>query len=168
MILEKRKLAWAKTVPNAIIPTKKTEDAGYDIYPCFEEDYISIPPHETRLIPTGIAVAVSEDYYLQIEERGSTGSKGIKKSAGIIDSGFRGSIFVAISNVNDKEIIISKLPVPQNESGGNDAIIYPYKKAIAQVIVHRVHKMDEIILTYEELMKIPSSRGNGALGSSGK
>jgi len=30
------------------------------------------------------------------------GSKGIKKSAGVVDSGYRGEIFIAISNVNDK------------------------------------------------------------------
>ena len=33
---------FAKIKPNAIIPTKRLEDAGYDIYPCFDEDYIII------------------------------------------------------------------------------------------------------------------------------
>ena len=29
---------------------------GFDIYACFDEDYIVINPHETKLIPTGIKV----------------------------------------------------------------------------------------------------------------
>jgi len=84
-------LLFAKVKPNAIIPTKKEENAGYDIYACFDENthYLVIPPQETILVPTGIASAMNNNYYLQVEERGSTGSKGIKKSAGVIDSSYR-------------------------------------------------------------------------------
>lgn len=53
---------FAKTKPNAIIPTKRLEDAGYDVYPCFDEDYIIIKPHTTVIIPTGIASACDTDY----------------------------------------------------------------------------------------------------------
>lgn len=72
MIVSTNKLLWAKVKPNAIIPTKRTEDAGYDIYPCFEEDYIIVPTHETKLIPTGIASAFSDDYVAVLKERGSS------------------------------------------------------------------------------------------------
>ena len=44
-------------------------------------------------------------YYFQVEERGSTGSKGIKKSAGVIDSGYRGEIFIAITNSTDNYLV---------------------------------------------------------------
>ena len=77
---------FAKMKNNAIIPGKEIENAGYDFYACFEDDYIFIEPNKTKLVPTGIAWASSPKYYLQIEERSSTGSKGIKKSAGVIDS----------------------------------------------------------------------------------
>ena len=96
---------FAKVRPSAIIPIKRVEDAGYDIYACFDDDFKIIPAHSTMMIPTGIACALPIDYYFQVEERGSTGSKGIKKSAGVVDSGYRGEIFVAISNVNDKYLI---------------------------------------------------------------
>ena len=59
-ILNDNDLVFAKVRPNAIIPTKEKENAGYDIYACFEEDYIIIPRFSTRLIPTGIASAVSD------------------------------------------------------------------------------------------------------------
>lgn len=81
--IEKREeLVFAKVWEDAIIPTKDDENAGYDLYPCFAENFIIIEPLETKLIPTGIATAFSSNYYAQIQERGSTGSKGIKYGAG--------------------------------------------------------------------------------------
>ena len=80
--MNNNELIFAKVRPEAIIPTKREEDAGRDLYACFNEDYILINPLETKLIPTGIATAFSPNYYAQIEERVSTGSKGIKYGAG--------------------------------------------------------------------------------------
>lgn len=167
------KLYWAKVKPNAIIPTKEKENAGYDIYPCFDDDYIMIRPHHTKLIPTGIACAVRDNYYLQVQERGSTGSKGMKYGAGVIDSGYRGEIFIAITNTNEIPIIItSKNNVTLSHIADiideTNAIVYPYENAIAQLIVHRVLDMDEQEISYKELKSIPSKRGDGKLGNSGK
>ena len=197
--LQDNELVFAKVRPDAIIPTKDNENAGYDIYANFEEDYIIIPPHKTTLIPTGIASAISDKYYLQVHERGSTGSKGIKYSAGVIDSSYRGEIFIAITNTNSIEVIISKLTLEElatkygisdkygtyikydsNYGEGNayiidntvedglTAIIYPYTKAIAQLVVHEVPQMNVKEISYDELKEIPSKRGSGSLGSSGK
>ena len=107
MEVRANKLYWAKVRPNAIIPTKNREDAGYDIYACFDEAYIMIPPHTTASIPTGIACAVRDKYYLQVQERGSTGSIGMKYGAGVIDSSYRGEIFIVITNTNDVPIVIA-------------------------------------------------------------
>lgn len=101
-------IKFAKVKPNAIIPSKREEDAGYDIYPCFDEDYIVIYPHETKMIPTGIASAFSSDYVAILKERGSTGTKGIGQRCGVIDSGFRGEYFVPITNHNNKPIVMIK------------------------------------------------------------
>ena len=170
--LKTNDLVFAKVKPDAIIPTKEDENAGYDIYACFDEDYMIIPAHSTKLIPTGIAAAVSDKYYLQVHERGSTGSKGMKYGAGVVDSSYRGEIFVCINNVNSNDIIISKY---DNLHGKIEAdwfyyhpTIYPYSKAIAQLVVHEVPKMNVKEITYEELKEIPSKRGTGSLGSSGK
>lgn len=51
---------------------------------------------------------------------------------------------------------------------GRDTIFYSYKKAIAQLIVHDVMNMDVEEIGYDELRNIPSKRGGGMLGSSGK
>lgn len=102
-------LLFAKVKPNAIIPTKEEEDAGRDVYACFDEDYIMIPPHTTKLIPTGIASAISPKYEIRLRDRGSNGSKGIHVNAGTVDSGYRGEWFVAWCNTNDVPVVLSKL-----------------------------------------------------------
>lgn len=164
-------LIFAKVKPEAIIPTKSDENAGYDIYACFDEDYITIKAHETKLVPTGIATALHPSKYIQIEERGSTGSKGIKKSAGVVDSSYRGEIFVAITNTNNKWLYITKLSEEEMKAKtlyNKEDILYPYNKAIAQLVVHEVPVMNVKEVTYDELKSIPSDRGDGKLGSSGK
>ena len=70
-------IKFAKVRPDAIIPSKRAEDMGFDLYPCFDKDYIMIDAHETRLIPTGIASCCDPGYGFLLRERGSTGSKGI-------------------------------------------------------------------------------------------
>ena len=171
MTIEGNDLIFAKVRSGAKIPTKESHNAGYDIYACFEEDFIYIKPHETKLIPTGIASAMSEKFYGQIEERGSTGSKGIKKSAGVIDSSYRGEWFIAISNVNEFPLIIAKDHINTKDIFGDVGmkhIIYPYEKAIAQAVIHEVPKMNVIEMSYQELLMIKSERGVGSLGSSNK
>lgn len=229
-------IIFAKVKENAIIPSKENENAGFDIYACWDgvekKDKI-IKPHTTKLIPTGIACALPINYYFQVEERGSTGSKGIKKSAGVVDSGYRGEIFVAISNVNDrylifgdkdtylqdaldelkkwqsvdvnnlteqdkldmekflrdqyqdsydnltdeeKEMVIrniyQEIKSPDNDEtlikNISNAIFYPETKAIAQLVLHKVDNLPVREISFEELKQIPSKRGNGILGSSGK
>ena len=168
------KIVFAKVKENAQIPARDSWNAGFDIYPCFEEESFIIEPHTTALVPTGIASAVPENYYIQIQERGSTGSKGIKYSAGVIDSSYRGEWFLATTNTNNKPILITKMDIaslPENvkELIEKAYIVYPYTKALFQGIVHCVHNelsVEEI--SFEELQKIPSQRGDGKLGSSGK
>lgn len=162
---------FAKVRPTAIIPTKRIEDAGYDIYANFNEDYIIINPHETKMIPTGIASACDTDYCFILKERGSTGTKGLAQRCGVIDSGYRSEWFVPITNTTDFPIIISKgmsLGEIFGEVIPNGVIVYPYTKAIAQALLIPVPTVDIEEYTYDELKTIPSERGVGALGSSEK
>lgn len=169
---------FAKTKPNAIIPTKRLEDAGYDVYPCFDEDYIIIKPHTTVIIPTGIASACDTDYCFVLHERSSTGTKGMAQRCGIIDSGYRGEWGVPITNTNDVPIVICKkesitdfndfASILLFSYGEANYILYPYEKAICQALVLPVPEVEIEECTYEELKAIPSERGTGRLGSSGK
>lgn len=176
---------FAKVRSSAIIPTKREEDAGFDLYANFEDDYKVISPHETVMIPTGIACACDIDYCFILKERGNTGTKGIAQRCGVIDSGYRNEIFVPITNTTDKPIIIYKknfahrgTKMSNGFSGydfavydmisHNSATAYPYEKAITQMIVVPVPSVDVEEYTYDELKAIPSKRGNGCLGSSNK
>lgn len=168
-------LYFAKVKPNAIIPSKESENAGFDIYACFDEEYMIIEPHATMMIPTGLCSACSEDYVIVLKERGSTGTKGIAQRCGIIDSGYRNEWFVPITNTNDIPIVISKDANIFNGKGiatlngeYNKLIVYPYTKAICQALLVPVPKMEVREISAEELQAIPSKRGMGALGSSGK
>lgn len=144
---------------------------------------------------------MSGKYYLQVHERGSTGKIGMKVGAGVVDSSYRGEIFVCLNNINDVDIIISKHSREElieyfSDNTDNDkdstlanyiinddtkvyleqytvednktCIIYPYNKAIAQLLVHEVPDMNIYEVSFDELKNIPSNRGNGSLGSSGK
>ena len=102
------KLWFAKVRPDGIIPSKRDEDAGYDIFLAFDGEYIRLEPHETKLLPTGIASAFEPGYYFQIQERGSTGTRGIGKRCGVIDSGYRGEWFVPMTNLNTRPLYFAK------------------------------------------------------------
>lgn len=164
---------FAKVHPNAIIPSKRDEDMGFDIYACFDDDYIVINPHETKLIPTGIASSCSPEYGFLLRERGSTGSKGIALRAGVIDSGYRNEWFIGLTNTTDKVMFISKLSEEETYHKAYDDVmpysfVYPYSKAIAQALVVPVPKVIVDEISYNELKGIESERGMGALGSSNK
>ena len=159
------KINFAKVKPSAIIPSNRLEDGAFDVYACFEEDFITFEPHETKLVPTGLASAFSTDYVAILKERGSTGTKGIGQRCGVVDSGYRGEWFVPMTNHNNKRLVIAKESVAQNFE---DSIVYPYEKAIAQCMMVEVPKMAIEEISYEDLLKIESERGTGALGSSGK
>ena len=138
---------------------------------------VVIDAFETRPVPTGIAIAFSSKWYAQIEERSSMAKLGIKKSGGVFDSGYRGEYLIVTYNTNKKPFIISKIAeadlADEFEINGvkykkEDVIIYPYTKAICQVVMLEVPVFDIREISYEELKQIDSERGAGRFGSSKK
>ena len=175
--IEGNEIYFAKIRPSAIIPTKKAEDAGYDLYANFEEDYFVFEPFETKPVPTGVAIAFSPKYYIQVEERGSTGKAGMKKSSGVFDSGYRGEYLIMIYNTHPTPLVISKKPLEEMpeefEANGKtyktkECVYYPYSKGICQLVLQEVPVMEEKEISYEELCGIKSERGAGRFGSSNK
>ena len=174
-------------------PHKNEEDLGYDVKAHFDADQWVIPPHTTSLIPTGLYAAVPVRWGLIAKEKGSTGAIGMKCGAGVIDSGYRDEIFIAITNENDSYLIITKDPEVKKVTHGTynsyliitkdpevkkvthenynsiecscDAIYYPYKKGIAQLLLVPNPKSKGKKISIEELKAIPSIRGEGKLGS---
>ena len=167
--MEPVKIYFTRLRPGAVIPSKRAEDAGYDVYACLDSDWLELGPHETKPLPTGIASAFSADWYFHIGERGSTGAKGISKRAGVIDSGFRGEWFILLTNLNDAPLYLFR---PEAEAalremlGGKDAVLYPTSKAIAQAMLLPVPKTVLEEISPEALSAMRSERGEGSLGSS--
>lgn len=163
---------FAKIREDAIIPTKEDEDAGYDVYACFDEDYIVINPNQIVMIPTGICSAFNPCLSAVAKERGSTGTKGLAIRCGVLDSGFRNEWKIVLSNVSNYSIIICKKGKEDNinmdDIKTDVSTIYPYEKAIAQVMFIPVPKLKSREISLEDLKAIPSKRGEGMLGSSGK
>ena len=161
---------FAKVKEGAKIPSKRDEDAGYDIYACLDDDvdWIKILPHHSELIPTGIASAFDKQWGFVLRERGSTGVKNMKINAGVIDSGFRNEWFVSLYNGNDVPVYIAKYLNGEQSPEDYDAIIYPHTKAIAQALLIEVPETEVEEISYEELKDIESERGMGMIGSSNK
>lgn len=85
---------------NVKLPTYAHEtDAGLDIY---AREEITIAPGETKIIGTGIKVAIPEGYAILIQPRSGQSAKTklrIANTPGLIDSGYRDEIGVIIENI---------------------------------------------------------------------
>lgn len=168
-------LRWHKLDPRAIIPTKEPEAAGLDIY-TIEENF-TMAPHSQHLFKTGLAVAIEEGWWLKIEDRGSTGSKGLHIHCGIVDNDYRGEIFVCIKNDNPYAVKFTDEEVAGMHEWNADSeakwyekyYVYPIHKAIAQVIPILQPIVSSGEATDEEWEKLKvTKRGEGKLGSTGK
>lgn len=165
---------FAKFRDNAIIPSKNHEDAGFDLYASLEgretEEGVVfeklLKKGEANLVPTGIGCSLLPKYYLNCKhERGSTGKHGMAVLSGVVDSGYRGEIFVNIVPMF-KDVLITSTVSDVEDLG--HVILYPYSKAIAQATVDLVPHLQVKEITLEQLKAIPSVRGEGKLGQSGK
>lgn len=167
--MKNNEILMAKLADDVIIPSKRDADGCFDIYAHFEEDHMIIQPNETKMIPTGLICAFSPDYAMILKERGSTGTKGIGQRCGVIDSNYRGQIFVPVTNHNEKPLVITKAKSEMTlEVLGADYVVYPYSKAITQALMTVVPKLTIRETTVEEVLSVESDRGEGALGSTGK
>ena len=133
-----------KLLPDALLPTRAHhDDAGLDVY-CYKK--VTLLPHVTTKVPTGIAYEIPEGYCIFAWDKGSVGSKGIKTLGGVLDSGYRGELFIPLHNLSNQEYVF--------EVGDK----------IAQLVIQKVEFPE--IMEVEELTS--SLRGEGGFGSTGK
>ena len=94
---------------DAVIPEyAHTTDAGADI--CAIED-VTVKPHTTVLIRTGLKVAIPIGYEIQIRPRSGMSLKTTMRVAntpGTIDAGYRGEVCVIMENTGNLTYNISK------------------------------------------------------------
>ncbi len=132
----------------ATVPTYGTEfSAGADLY-SMKGDDISIEPHKTVLVHTGLALEIPEGYVGLIFARSGIATKrGLAPAnkVGVIDADYRGEIMVALHNHSDDTVRLD---------GGErvaQIAIMPFLKAEFSVV-------DELS---------DSVRGAGGFGSTG-
>lgn len=164
----------AKVRQDAIIPSKRDEDAGYDLYANVEGREVDgeviheilCPAFHTTLVPTGIAMALPKTHYFNCKhERGSTGKISMSVLSGVVDSGYRGEVFVAITPLHKDVLITSEVTATEETE---NAILYPYSKAIAQGTIDLVPQVNIEEISFDDLKDIKSERGATKLGQSGK
>lgn len=83
-------------------------DAGIDLRAT--RPYL-IPAHKSALICTGLHVEIPEGYVGLVFPRSGLGSRGItlRNATGVIDSGYRGEIRVALWNTTDEPFDVEQL-----------------------------------------------------------
>ena len=131
------------------LPAYKTDGAsGMDLM-AFIKEPITLKPNSSCLVPTGLSVAFSKDFEIQIRPRSGLAAKnsiGILNTPGTIDSDYRGELKVILFNHSNNDFLINN------------------KDRIAQMILTPVVKMD-----LEETDNLPETiRGEGGFGSTGK
>ncbi len=134
---------------NAIIPTYGTEfSAGADLYACIEHT-VSIPPHETILIPTGLAFAIPIGYAGLIYARSGLAVKrhiAPANKVSVIDSDYRGELMIPLHNHSS---LLQEIAPNERIA---QIIFTPYLKG-----------------TFQETSELDATeRGTGGFGSTGK
>lgn len=120
-------------------------DAGADIF-ALENTYIK--PNETKLVKTGIAVAIPVGYEIQIRPRSGLSLKTplrVANAPGTIDTDYRGEVCVIMQN------------------SGNEAVKIEAGDKIAQMVINEVP-----MIKWKEVTELSSTeRGAGGFGSTG-
>ena len=138
-----------KLNPSVQIPSYKTSGAsGMDLM-AFIEKPIELQPGKSCLVPTGLSVAFSKEYEIQIRPRSGLAAKkniSVLNTPGTIDSDYRGELKIILFNHGSENFMINN----------NDRI--------AQMVLTPIIKME-----LEEKNELPETiRGEGGFGSTGK
>ncbi len=133
----------------ARIPTRGSEKAaGYDLYAALEEP-VTIAPHETVQIDTGLQFEIPDGYFAAIYARSGIATKqGLRPAncTGVCDSDYRGNYIVALHN--DSEQARTVMP----------------GERIAQMVV-----IPYLSVSFEESSSLSETeRGSGGFGSTGR
>lgn len=141
-------VAVKKLNEKAILPSYGSEfAAGADLYACLESE-ITVNPHETVLIPTGIAMEIPVGLAGFIYARsGLATKKGLAPAnkVGVIDSDYRGEVKVALHNHSN---------TPQTVAEG---------ERVAQLVI-----APYVAAQFEEKEELSQTvRGEGGFGSTG-
>lgn len=131
------------------IPKYETEgSSGLDLEAYIEKD-LRLLSGERKLVPTGVGVAMPNNFEIQIRPRSGLAYKNgisVVNTPGTIDSDYRGEIKVLLINLGTKAVTIKKF------------------QRIAQMVICPIIKAN-----LKEVQELPETiRGAGGFGSTGQ
>ena len=131
------------------IPKYETEgSSGLDLEAYIEKD-LRLLSGERKLVPTGISVAMPDNFEIQIRPRSGLAYKNgisVVNTPGTIDSDYRGEIKVLLINLGTEAVSIKKF------------------QRIAQMVICPIIKAN-----LKEVQELPETiRGAGGFGSTGQ
>ncbi|MCR5825131.1 MAG: dUTP diphosphatase [Oscillospiraceae bacterium] len=133
----------------AVLPTRgSAEAAGCDLYACLACERVTIPPHGTARLGTGLAFALPAGTFGAVFARSGLATKEALRPAncvGVVDSDYRGELMVALHN------------------DGETARTVTHGERIAQLVL-----LPYLPMSFEETAELPETRrGSGGFGSTG-
>lgn len=134
----------------AVLPSRGSEyAAGYDLYACTGRGSVTIMPHTTEMVGTGLSIEIPEGYFGAIFARSGLASKqGLRPAncVGVCDSDYRGEYITPLHNDSDQ---------PRTINDGD---------RIAQLVI-----MPYLAVNFMESDELGETlRGTGGFGSTGK
>jgi len=136
---------FVKTHSDAVTPsTAYRGDAGFDLA---SVESCMIPPGGISTVSTGIAMAMPDNLWCHILPRSSTLRRyNLLVVPAVIDSGYRGELYLQVANLGVAPIIVSK------------------GVRLAQCVFHEIPN-----ISWSEVRELPGSdRGTKGFGSSGE
>lgn len=136
------KIKVQRLCPEATVPTRSMESAGYDLYAVEDIEVIS---GSVIKVKTGIAIELPPGYAGLIWPRSGLGSKGLTVLGGVVDQDYRGEVCVLLTTLTSP--------------------VYPIRagERVAQILIQPV-----VQLGLEEVESLGSSaRGKTGFGSTG-
>lgn len=132
-----------------VLEKGKESDSGYDLrlQAIKDKENNVIESLETVLIHTGVYLELPDDIEVQLRPKSSLSSKGLLVHFGTVDSGYRGELLVAMTNLN------------------KDKVEFEYNRKIAQIVFNKKTGVD--LEKVNEINK-ETDRGEGGFGSTGK
>lgn len=132
-----------------VLEKGRESDSGYDLrlQSIKDKEFNRIGSLETVLIHTGLYLELPDDIEVQVRPKPSLSSKGLLVHFGTVDSGYRGEVLVAMTNLNSGDVELED------------------NRKIAQIVFN---KKTDVKLDKVETINKETDRGEGGFGSTGK
>jgi deoxyuridine 5'-triphosphate nucleotidohydrolase len=158
-----------KVDERAVIPSKsRYSDSGYDLTIISEYKRLT---SNTVIYDTGIQLEIPNGYYVEIVPRSSISRSGymLANNVGIIDQGYRGNLYIALTKINDETPDLTDLTDWRLPWKCCQMIVKKqiYSRFVITDVVANAANTANAADTDTDIVIEKSSRGTGAFGSTG-